>query len=95
MLLGYSVFTFAQAGVLDSALCLGSCAELLLYTLLWMAVCAGRRWAAIGYIALTAVNLALHFLLPKHSLWAQISDVLLPFDILMCVFLLFYYKRFH
>ncbi len=94
VLLGYSIFTFAQAGVLDSAICYGSCAMLLLYALLWVAVCDRRRWAAVGYMTLTAVNLMLYFFARKDSIWHQISDVLLPFDVLMCVFLIFYYKRF-
>ncbi len=89
-----ALLTSAEVGVLDSPICYGSCAELMLYAGLWVAVCDRRRWAAVGYITLTAANLLLYFFSAKDTLWHQISDALLPFDVLMCVFLLFYYKRF-
>lgn len=93
-LLGYNVFSFAQQGVLDTAIAGGTCVELLLYTVLWIAVCDRWRWAAIGYIILTAANLLLQFLNHAGSTWRLVSDALFPFDVLMCFFLLFFYKRF-
>lgn len=65
----------------------------LLYTLLWLGVCAQKRWAGIAYIAVTAVNIGLLYLTPADSEWKHVSDALFPFDLLMCFFILFYYKR--
>jgi hypothetical protein len=90
----YNLIRFALDGVLGTAIAAGTCVELMLYALLWIAVCDRRRWAAIGYIVLTSVNLLLQFLAPVHSIWHQISDALFPFDALLCFFLLFFYKRF-
>jgi hypothetical protein len=94
LLLGYNVISFARQDLLDTIIASGTCVELLLYTLLWVAVCDRWRWAAIGYIVLTAANLLLQFLNPPASNWRLVSDALFPFDVLMCFFLLFYYKRF-
>ena len=58
-------------------------------------ICDLQRWAALGYIALTIIGLALQFLLTKGNVWHEAGTLtLFPFDLLMTVFLLFYYKRF-
>jgi len=92
--LGFALFDFGRQGVLDTFIGAGNCLILLLYAVLWIAVCDRRRWAAIGYLTLTAVNLCLQFFSAQHSDWRYVSDALFPFDLLMCVFLLYYYKRF-
>jgi hypothetical protein len=85
---------FLMEGSLDTAITVGSCIEWLLYSAFWVAVCLQqRRWAAIAYIGLTAINLALQFLTPPASYWPEIGGTLFPFDVLMCFFLLFFYKR--
>ena len=94
VMLVITVFNFGRDGVLDTFIGGGSVLEWLLYTALWMNVCLQRRWAAIGYIILTAVSLMLQFLTPHNSQWRMIGDTLFPFDVLLCFFLLFYYKRF-
>jgi hypothetical protein len=94
VLLCITIFGFGKEGLLGTSIGGGTVLEWLLYTVLWVFVCLQYRWAAIGYICLTAINLLLYFLSPKESIWHLVSDTLLPFDILMCVFLLFYYKRF-
>jgi hypothetical protein len=53
-----------------------------------------KRWANIGYSALTIAGLLLQYLIPIDSEWRPLGITLFPFDVLMCVFLLFYYKRF-
>lgn len=93
-LFGYNLIQFALQGVLLTHIASGTCLELLLYTLLWLVACDRRRWGAIGFILLTAANLLFYFLAPKHSLWHMVSDALLPFDALLCFFLLFFFKRF-
>ena len=92
--LGYAVVSFSQQGVMDTFIGAGNCLVMLLYTILWIGVCDRRRWAAIGYLTLTAVNLCLQFFTHQHSEWRYVSDALFPFDLLMCFFILFYYKRF-
>ena len=62
--------------------------------LLAVFICDLRRWANISYIALTILGLLLQYLAPKGSDWQSLGTTLFPFDLLMCVFLLFYYKRF-
>jgi hypothetical protein len=92
--LGFAVFSFVQQGVIDTFIGAGNCIVMLLYTVLWIAVCDRWRWAAIGYLVLTAVNLCLQFFTAQHSEWRYVADALFPFDLLMCFFVLFYYKRF-
>jgi hypothetical protein len=85
---------FAREGVLNTMIGGGSVVEWLLYTLLWVFVCLQYRAAAVGYIILTAANLLLQFLTPQDQSWRHIADTVFPFDVLMCFFLLFYFKRF-
>jgi hypothetical protein len=92
---GYTFGRFIADGTLMSFIGGGTSIILLLYTLLWLGVCAQKRWAGIGYIALTAINLCLQFLTPEGSHWRFVADALFPFDVLMCFFILFYYKRLH
>jgi hypothetical protein len=92
-----TVIGFAQSGTLGDFVTRGTCLELLLYTVLWVLVCLRYRWAAIGYVVLTSVNLALQYLTPAGSIWKSVADAMepghLPVDVLFCFFLLFYYKR--
>lgn len=87
---------FAQAGVLTDAVPAGSCVEWALCAIIWAFVCLYQsRKAAIAYLILTVVNLGLQFLMPHGSDWRLIGSTLFPFDLLLCFFLFFYYKRFH
>ena len=71
-------------------------------TILWYFVaCAFAIWcvwlkrpAAIGYILLTVLGVLLQFAFPVSRFWKDVGGTLFPFDVLMCFFLLFYYKRF-
>jgi hypothetical protein len=90
---GYTFGNFIADGALMSFIGGGTFLIQLLYTLLWLGVCAEKRWAGIGYIALTAVNLCLLNLTPAGSQWRLIADAFFPFDVLMCFFILFFYKR--
>lgn len=84
----YTVGYYLSMDVLTNDKIIVNCVTLLLYTLLWIGVCGLSKKAAIGYIVLTAIDLLLFFFQ-----WG-VGDSLLPFDVLLCVFLLFYYKRF-
>lgn len=66
----------------------------LIYVILWIFICDMRKWAATAYMVFTAINLLLQFLLIKTPLWHDAGLTLFPVDVLMTVFLLFYYKRF-
>ncbi len=65
-----------------------------LNTVFWIFLCDLRRWAAYGYIALTALNLILHFTLKSSTDIDIYTNILFPVDILFCFFILFYFKRF-
>ena len=85
---------FAQSGDLTEFIPAGSCVEWLLYSVFWIAVTfTQRRLPAILYILLAALNLYLQFLTSKGSDWREIGGTVFPFDLLMCFFLLYYYKR--
>lgn len=94
-----TIYSFAQDGVLDVFTPAGICLMLLAYAVLWIYICLQRRWAAIAYIILTAVNLCLQYLTPQGNPWRDVGAAMapggLPVDALMCFFLLFFYKRFH
>lgn len=93
LLAGYSFGKFLSDGTLFGFITGGTFLIQLLYTLLWLGVCVNKRWAGIGYVALTAINLCLQFLTPEGSQWRLVADALFPVDVLMCFFILFYYKR--
>src|SRR6478609_9081287 len=90
---GFSFGKFLSDDTLISFIGGGTFLIQLLYTLLWLGVCMQKRWAGIAYIAVTAVNIGLQFLTPAGSHWKYVADALFPFDVLMCFFILFYYKR--
>lgn len=90
---GFSFGKFLSDGTLFGFITGGTVLNQLLYTLLWLGVCLQKRWAGIAYIGVTAVNLCLQFLTPAGSQWKLVADALFPFDVLMCFFILFYYKR--
>jgi hypothetical protein len=67
---------------------------LLLYTIVWIGVCAMKKWASYTYIGITSVNLLLQFILvPKYHI-SEFESVLFPADVLFCFFILVYFKRF-
>ena len=68
---------------------------LLLSIVFLVFVCDLKRWAALGYIGLTLLGMILQFSLPPGNLWHDLgTTALFPVDLLITVFLLFYYKRF-
>lgn len=94
LMFGVAVFGFAQSGDLTEFVPAGTCVEWLLYTAFWIAVTfTQRRLPAILYILMAAVNLYLQFLTAKGSDWRLVGGTVFPFDLLLCFFLLYYYKR--
>lgn len=65
---------------------------LLIYTVCWIQLTRGRKWAANGYILLTALNLVLRFTLTNESWRNALTDALFPID-LLCSFVLFVFWR--
>lgn len=71
---------------------------MLAYTVFWIFCCDLKRWAALGYIALTTINLALHmtvmFELVDHMALEKYVNILFPADTLFTFFVMFYFKNF-
>lgn len=68
---------------------------MLIYTVVWIFVCDMKRWAALAYIGLVALNLVFLFLVPGDGmLKTYFTTSLFPSDVLFTFFVLFYYKRF-
>ncbi len=87
-------YLISMGGYFDQINYLAQGVWLLVATLLAVFICSMKRWANVGYILLTIAGLLLAYLLPVGKEWKELNTVLFPFDLLMCVFLLFYYKRF-
>lgn len=94
VMLVMTLWQFGGQGVLMSREGIIAGSVWLLYTVLWLFICDMKKWAAIGYIALSLAGLCGQFLTAKDGLLYELGTVLFPFDLLMIVFLMFYYKRF-
>lgn len=70
---------------------LGWLALALLFTIF---ICAFRKWAAFGYILLTAAGLAIQYFTAKHDMWHFVALAAFPFDVIYTSLLLFFFKRF-
>lgn len=66
---------------------------LALYAVLWLFICDLKKWAGTAYILLTALCIAVEFLLAKDGLWHEVTAYYFPVNALMSFFVLFYYKR--
>jgi hypothetical protein len=64
------------------------------YTVCWLAVCDLRKWGALGYIALTVLNVALHFAVKNGKVSELYMSNLFLVDGIFSLFLVFYYKLF-
>ena len=64
------------------------------YTVFWLFICDMKKWAALGYLALTVIDLVLRFTLKSpDNLAIYVSDMFI-LDVLFSFFVLFYYRRF-
>ncbi len=68
-------------------------AWLALYCAFWLSLTWGNRWGVNAYIALTALNLILHFLIKDENLKSALTDALFPIDLLCSFILLVFYRR--
>ena len=64
------------------------------FTFFWLAVCDLRKWGAMGYCALTLIDIAIHYLAGKNHVRLEYQSNLFMIDGLLCLFLVFYYKKF-
>jgi len=64
------------------------------YTICWLFVCDLRKWAAYGYLLLTAVNLSLQFFVHDPVQKDLLVSPLLLIDVAFCFFVLFFFRRF-
>jgi len=67
---------------------------LLAYGISWFFVSDMRRWAAWIYLALTSLNILLHYALPFQSEVAIYTPPFLLLYVLFSFFVLAYYRRF-
>ncbi|MCB0697132.1 MAG: hypothetical protein KDC07_07190 [Chitinophagaceae bacterium] len=67
---------------------------MLLYTISWLFVCDMKKWAAITYIGLTTLNLALRFVLTDQMDKVYFTDTIFPADALFTFFIMFYFRKF-
>ena len=66
---------------------------LLLYTATWLLICDGRRWAVMVYIALTALNLLLFYLLTNQMDKVYFTANIFPADVVFSLVLFIYFKK--
>jgi len=67
---------------------------MLLFSMIWLFVCDMRKWAAFAYLALTIACLLLQYFCPHYTSGWYFSMGMFPFDMIVGMFVLFYYKRF-
>ncbi|MBA3829273.1 MAG: hypothetical protein H0X33_10080 [Taibaiella sp.] len=67
---------------------------MLAYTISWIYVCDMRKWAALTYLSLTAINLILYFVLKTQSMRDIYISSMFILDVLFSFFVFFFYKRF-
>ncbi|HTM65187.1 MAG TPA: hypothetical protein VL093_02625 [Flavipsychrobacter sp.] len=66
---------------------------LLLYSFFWLFVCDLKRWAALGYLGLTVLNIALHYFLKFESERSVYTPSFLLLYVFFSFFILFYFRR--
>lgn len=66
----------------------------LLYTISWIFICDMKRWAAMMYIGLTALNLVLRYVIKSSVDLSNFTDAMFPVDVLFTFFVMFYFRRF-
>ena len=63
------------------------------YSIGWLGVTIHKKWGAFLYIGLTIVNIVLFFMLHSHHDITTYRSSLFMIDILLCFFILFYFKK--
>lgn len=68
--------------------------SLAIYTTLWFIVCDMKRWAAIGYTVMTAACILMRFYAAPDTALSIFGDAFFPVDILMCFFIMYFFRKF-
>ncbi|MBS1773669.1 MAG: hypothetical protein JST82_12485 [Bacteroidetes bacterium] len=87
-LLGYSIYN-ASTELLSSVLWLQP-VWMLCLSFAWLFSCAMKKWAALVYVGLVVVDIALH-LFDKDG---HVGSLLYFYDVLFAMILMAYFKRF-
>lgn len=67
---------------------------MLLFSLIWIFVCDFRKWAAMSFISLTMIALALQYFAAEDSPGKIFASGIFPLDMILSLFVLIYFKRF-
>jgi len=96
VMLVLTLTTFIQVGELLAPAGFGSVLRWLLYAGVWAAIClTQRRWAVLLYMVISGAELLGYYVGAAAGILHIISnDALVLFNVLLCFFLLVYYKRF-
>lgn len=96
IMLVMTLVTFAQLGELAAPEGLGSVGRWLIFAGCWAVIClTQRRWSVLLYMLLSGVELLWFYVGPADGFLHTVSsDALVLFNVLLCFFLLVYYKRF-
>lgn len=68
-----------------------------LYSIAWIACCYLKKWGAISFIAITSSCLGIYHLSNNDQWQNIIGEILykpLPLNVLMCMLVLLFYKKF-
>ncbi|KAA5536526.1 hypothetical protein F0919_02335 [Taibaiella lutea] len=68
----------------------------LVYALLWIPICFGKKWAALGFLILSILGMAFFLFGPDITLKHAIGDVYImpiPANILFSFLILFFYRK--
>jgi hypothetical protein len=68
----------------------------LVYALLWIPICFAQKWAALGFLVVSILGMALNLFGPDIQLKHAIGDVLIkpiPINVLFSFLVLFYFRR--
>lgn len=91
-LLGSAIYSFAGE-TMDAGMWL-KIAWLALALIFTIFICDFRKWAAYGYILLSAAGLALQYFTKAHDTWHFVAQAAFPFDVIFTSLILFFFNRF-
>ena len=67
---------------------------MLLFSILSVFLCGMKKWAAIAYVLMSMLSLAIIYLHPNLSALLLFADSIFPFNVILSFFILLLFKRF-
>lgn len=64
------------------------------FTIFWMGLADQRKWGAFGYVAFTVADIIIHYTAKQQADITTYGSPIFFADIVFCLFVLFYFKRF-